>query len=474
MNSGQLGVLEAILAELRTISHEVKALRRDLRRVGVPLSSQRVGIDDGAREDPDAGGEDPVDDDIAMEEDAFLSVFDWLSSRDITVKNYKRQQATDEIFDRLATFLGERFDSLENLHDQIRRNLSTGSNFALNLASGTQEEIANSTQLCTWLHRYAFLSSYKYNSYSKTIYAAPQRVGRVINFFTGGWFERFVFLKVNALLSQNNLDYVYLLNPQISLPNGDDFELDLLFLVENEPLWLECKTGDYQSHVTKYANIRPTLDIPEERSILVILGTSDDLTSQLTDLYGVTVANENNLLPQVAAALDLVDIPSDTIPTCSVQPGGLSTLLNKAGLRPLPEIRAEAINRLIDWVASMDAPEILANLKPVLADQLQISRSKTQDILNAVVRSGCLVDREGEVVPSFTMPFEALVSSDPEAIERKLMETYVQAVLLVDMSYFDDKGRIAEFEQVTGGKMPDVARVEQLKAKAQDLLNSAA
>jgi hypothetical protein len=467
MSTSQEGVLEAILLELKEISHEVRALRKELRETELPLSSQIAEPDNSVDADKAA-------DRTAKEEEAFLSVFDWLASRNITVKNYRQQEATDEIFDRMATFLGERFDSLVNLHDQIRRNLSTGSSFTLNLASGSQEEIANSTQLCTWLHRYAFLSSYKYNSYSKTIYAAPQRVGRVINFFTGGWFERFVFLKVSSLLSQNDLEYVHLANPQISLPNGDDFELDLLFLVGDEPLWLECKTGDYQSHVAKYANVRPTLGISEERSILVILGTPDDLASQLTDLYDITVANENTLLPQVAAALDLVEIPRDTTPTHPVQPGKLATLLNKAGLRPLPEIRAKAIDQLIDLAGSKDESENLAEIKPLLAERLQISKSKTQDIMNAIVKSGCLVDEEGEPVYSFTTPFDELISSDPDDIEQRVMESYIQAVLMIDRTCFNDGSKIAEFEQITGGKIPNTEKIEKIKAKVQNLVDDTA
>ena len=280
-------------------------------------------------------------------EEAFLSIFDWLSSRNITVKKYKQQESADVVFDQLATFLGERFDSLRHVHDRIRRNLSTGSNFTLNLSSRSQEEIADSTQFCTLLHKYAFLSSYRYNKNSKVIYATPQKDSKAINFFTGGWFERFVFLKVTSLLSQNKLKYVYLMNPQISLPNGDDFELDLLFLVENDPLWLECKTGNYQSYIAKYSKVRSTLTIPKESSILIILGISDKLTSELTDLYDITVANQNNFLDKIAAALDLLELPRDTTPSIPIQPGKLSILLNKASLRPLPEIRPEVIDQLL-------------------------------------------------------------------------------------------------------------------------------
>jgi hypothetical protein len=335
LDTHQDGILKAILREQRYITEEIGALKGDVSRIRIwahtilafsagvccaagyflwrreikSLKHQKLTDADAIHSRERAEAVDSVDKSEAAsskEENAFLSIFDWLASHGITVKNYKKEKAADEIFDRLATFLGERFDSLERLHEQIRRNLSTGNNFKLNLASSSQEEIANSTQLCTWLHQYAFLSSYRYDKYAKAIYATPQRVGKMINFFAGGWFERFVFLKTSNLLSQHGLDYIWVTNPQISLPNGDDFELDILFLVENIPLWLECKTGDYSSYIAKYADIRSILSIPKERSILVILGISDDLTSQLTDLYDLTVANENNFLAQVTAALDII------------------------------------------------------------------------------------------------------------------------------------------------------------------------
>ena len=257
------------------------------------------------------------------------------------------------------------------------------------------------------------------------------------------------------------------MNPQISLPNGDDFELDLIYLIENAPLWLECKTGDYQSYIAKYANVRPTLAIPKERSILVVLGISDELSSQLTDLYDITVANENNFLALVAAALDFVDIPRDITPTGPVQPGKLSTLLNKAGLRPLPGIRSLVIEELVKMAGSMGEPRTLAEVKGILAERIDVSKSKLQDILNAVIRGECLVDEQGEVVRSFTVPFANLVSSDPLEIEKRCIESYVLAVLRVDFNFFDKDRNIAEFEEVTGGEVPGPETIELLKERVQ-------
>jgi hypothetical protein len=470
MSTNHGGILEAVLLELKHLNQEIQALRADLAQLKVhapPPDMTTTGGNGGGTHDPQAAEareEEEVDNDTT-----FLTLTDWLASRDITVKNHRREQATDEIFDRLATFLGERFDSIQTLHDQIRRNLSNGGNFTLNLSSSSQEEIANTTQLCTWLHEYAFLSSYNYNNTSKTLYAAPQRVGRVINFFNGGWFERFVTLKVSAMLAERGLDASHLANPQIVLPNGDNFELDLIFLVENEPLWLECKTGNYQAYVTKYADVRPILGIPEARAILVILGISDDLASRLTDLYGITVANETTLLSRVAQAL----LPlkrsagaAETPPTPSpIRP--VSSLLNKAGLRPVPEVRTQAILELLDWVRTMEAPQTMAEIKPHLADRLALSRSKTQDLLNAVVRGGCLIDEAGNRVPNLTTPFTGLDPSDPEAIERRCMESYTRAILQTAPSYFDAASNVRAFEEATGGSLPDEETLTRLRAQGR-------
>lgn len=101
------------------------------------------------------------------------------------------------------------------------------------------------------------------------------------------------------------MKFTCLLNPQIAFPNGDDFELDLLFLIDGQSLWVECKTGDYQAYIAKYAETRKLLAVPKSRAVLVILGIPDDLTVNLTHLYDITVANENNFLERVAAAVGL-------------------------------------------------------------------------------------------------------------------------------------------------------------------------
>ena len=217
------------------------------------------------------------------------------------------------------------------------------------------------------LSSYAFLSAYKYTKHTKTIYAAPQRVGTVINFFTGGWFERYIYFRIHSLLSQNRLEFTDLLNPQITFFNGDDFELDLLFLVGNQPLWVECKTGDYQAYITKYADTRKLLGVAKHRAILVIVDIPSDLTVSLTHLYDITVANEDNFLEKVCAAVGLQEYPLEqevlSSPVQASMPGNLSTLLNRAGLRPVPEFRQQIITELIKAAKSCQQPVTIYEMK---------------------------------------------------------------------------------------------------------------
>jgi hypothetical protein len=486
MNTDQIKIFKAILQELRRIRRNQR-LRRDLKETGSSryraFSEKPVSIKEEEKalnqikeaektysykriieplSEPHSGIKKAEEVLTHIKEVKKPSLILDLSARNITVKNYK-QPESDNVFEQLATFLGERFDDLKRLLDRIKKNLSTGSSFTLKLSSSS--EISDTTQFCELLSKYAFLSKYWYDRNSKIIHATPPSIANkaAINFFSGGWFEQFVFYKVRSFLSQNSLEYDYLMNPTISLPDGQDFELDLIFLIRNNLLWLECKTGNYQSYIAKYSKVRPMLTIPKENSILIILGITDDLTSTLTNLYDITIANEKNFLAKIAAALNLGELPRDR---------KLLALLNKVNLRPLPEVRSKVIDQLIKIINSVNQPMILVEIEPIIAERVQISKSKVHDILNAIVRSGCLLNEQGEPVFSFSIPFSTLISQDRDDLEKKCIESYVNRVLTADPTYFDDESKRAEFEQVTGGKVPDTEAIDQLKRKAQTLRNS--
>lgn len=481
-----MGVLEEILAELRAIHTELRLIREAM---GTPSGALETDGDfeagsseefdqlvepppgDGPYEEPQDETDDETNGTDGIDDEAFPA-YQWLTARGVVVKNYHVSLSADPVLDRLAMFLGDRFGNLSRLHDAIRRSLSLGNSFTLSLASRTQAEIADSTQFCTMLSNYAFLSSYRYDKRGRIIRAAPQHVGHVVNFFTGGWFERYVHLKLEQLFEQSNLQASCLRNPQITLPNGNDFELDLFFLIGGEPLWVECKTGNYQAYVGKYGSVRKILSVPKERTILTILGLPENLAAELTALHDITMANERTFMRAVCTALDLPDclesleteLPQvetdlralNLSPTMtSVATATLATWFKKNHLRPSPEHRRVVLEALPAVAAALGFPATANDLKRALAARTGVSKKRLQDILNAVMRGGCLLDEEGAPVSASNVPFHRLASDDPDVLEAKCVEAYARVLLEAFPSYFDSPYNVVEFEQVVGCKLTE-------------------
>jgi len=86
-----------------------------------------------------------------------------------------------------------------------------------------------------------------------------------------------------------NLNIGYLLNPQIKLPNGDDFEFDLLLSVENDIYWFEAKTGDYQRYMEKYSKISKILELGFERSFMILTDITPTGAEALRTIFYMNV-----------------------------------------------------------------------------------------------------------------------------------------------------------------------------------------
>lgn len=459
-------LLHTILAEIQSLRGEIVALRNAL----TDQAQQRITPPQmptlAASAEPPA-----ITESSATTPQRLL---EWLAARKISVKEQRQPEAADSVFDELALFLGERFQTLHRLHDTIRKHLGSGTSFSLSMSNRSQEEIANTTQFCKLLSDYAFLTAFKYNRDTKTIYATPQRDGKVINFFTGGWFERFVMLKIQALIAEYNGSTVWLNNPKIVLPNGDDFELDLLFLVDQQPLWIECKTGDYQAYIGKYVQMRKLLGIAPEHALLAILGISDDLAQKLSSVYPITVINQTQLLSAAQRGLSSpaqpAPPPTDAAPPAAppAPPNGVSatrlaTLLNKVNLRPFPEYRSQVIAELLvlleDRAVSEHTEQNLAAVKHILADRLAarglpISKNQLQDLLNVLIRGGCLRNAAGEQVYSFTQPVSQLITNDVGAINARCAAIYLEAILAAEPTFLEQPNHAAVFAHVVGVALP--------------------
>ena len=232
----------------------------------------------------------------------------FLASRGISIKTIHPEQESDETLDKIALFIGNRFESVKRVLDSIKANMNVGRPFSLNLRNESQQTVADTTNLCTNLYNIAFLTAYRYQkSPAYQLYATPSTSPRALNFYSGQWLERFVKAQVVSLLKSKSLEFSYICNAQISLPNGDDFELDMLFETEGDVFWLEAKTGDYRKHIEKYSKMSKTMGLDRSHTFMILAdgAVTDSLARDLSNLFGMTVVRVEKFAEHLVKVLPL-------------------------------------------------------------------------------------------------------------------------------------------------------------------------
>jgi len=225
----------------------------------------------------------------------------YLLSRSIQIKSRPPSDPADEVIDSLSLYLGEHYDALASLLRKIKRAMQTGARITECLKGRTQQEVGAVCQFCTRLQEVAFLEQYQYfKSPDFRICAKTTTLPRAQRFFGGQWLERYILRKVRTIHGQiasevgGGIGFEYLINPQIILPNGDDFELDVLAAIGASIYWIEAKTGDYQQHVSKYSRFARLLGLDYDHSLMVLTDIPENRCDALSSLFTMTVCTLAN------------------------------------------------------------------------------------------------------------------------------------------------------------------------------------
>lgn len=229
----------------------------------------------------------------------------FLEERGIGIKSLPGEESADIILNSLADFLGNNYSAMRELLVRIKRGMHKGESININLREYSQKDLSNVCQFATRLHQIAFLEQYSYQrSPHFMLRAKCTTLPRAQNFFAGKWLERYVLMCLHRVVEQlreKNLqeEFSYMLNPQIILPNGDDFELDMLWQINGEIFWLEAKSGEYQQHIAKYAKIAKILGLGQHCSIMVLADIEQANSQALGSLFEMQVLNLDNLEEQL-------------------------------------------------------------------------------------------------------------------------------------------------------------------------------
>lgn len=218
------------------------------------------------------------------------AVVSWLADRGITVVSHATPDpARDPIFDRQALVLGKAVRDKQGqplllpLLKRLNWAVSNGRGLSFDLRSASQDQISGMTRVCSGLLKDSLLAEYRYRKGSKLLQVTVQDRGDIRSFFSGGWFERFVCISLQKALLPQRKDLAWLMNTKIIFPNGAKHELDLLVLIDLDPLLMECKSGgDYNAHLRKFSDHIKRLSIQPHQAMLVILDLPAEDSSRLS------------------------------------------------------------------------------------------------------------------------------------------------------------------------------------------------
>ena len=244
----------------------------------------------------------------------------WLSDRQIQVQHSHIATDADLVYDRLARRLGDAYVEeqggyiLRTFMSRLRWAIThtrPGTKFQLREANQTQTRVL--TSIARELGRSSVFSNYFYVKEYKVLNIGLSKQVEAQEFLVGGWFERFIYQTVEALLTQAELPFEVLKNPQIQFPNQDVFELDLLFLIDGKPVLIECKTGKNSNylnrHLEKFSSHCRKLDIESDRAFLVVLDLDPAQEQDLANLWPFQFASQDSFLPKLCTALGVHSNP---------------------------------------------------------------------------------------------------------------------------------------------------------------------
>ncbi|MFM2248309.1 MAG: hypothetical protein RL071_4384 [Pseudomonadota bacterium] len=226
----------------------------------------------------------------------------YLERHQISIKKERAPAPIDETLLPIARLMGNHHATVKPVIDALKRANTTGGPYTIVLREQPPVVVTNCVQLAHQLHALALVEAFKYHKApAYTLTLSPSRLPEAINFITGGWLELYVRGVVQRAVAsaRPGASHSLLENPQVSLPTGEDFELDLLLEVEGEVWWIEAKSGAYQKHIAKYKRVGRMLGLPAERCTLVLCEANAELCASLSGLFGMRVVG----VADIAAAL---------------------------------------------------------------------------------------------------------------------------------------------------------------------------
>lgn len=282
-----IDVLQELQQDVRTLTREIRALRREMKGSPETAAPKTAARTTAAKGRPASAPRRRVIDVRAMESQSInvtrtsQKAASYLHSRGFVIERFHDYNEDSSEERSLSKFLGDRHDSsLAPLYSLLRE-LDVDEDFRMELAEHSSEVISDSVQLCQKLNDVRYLHDYRYMRGPQELRGALTREGE--EYIRGRWLEQYLRRQLVSGFGRAHLGYSLLMNPQLAFVDGQKYELDLFVLEREKPIWLECTTAkNPRERLSRMNSLRAKLDIPPDRTLLVMTGLSGQRKRALT------------------------------------------------------------------------------------------------------------------------------------------------------------------------------------------------
>jgi hypothetical protein len=306
-------IVQQIVIQLENTQRKIGESQVELLRqfnFQVPVSSGEVADANKTKKTPSLS----VSGTPVKDRSDFLDPKDWLKSKQITIRQLREHTGIDEAADRVALYLSDNYKILENFYLSLKRTVNGDrANKWFATKDMPNPDRLKILRFGSMLSDCSFLSEFKYIKANKTILFRPLEDGRVTNFFTGGWLERYslqVIRRTYRQVMRTWNDSQVLHGAKLMTPDEMDMEFDLILGTHKKQIyWFECKTGSFQNYVTRLRDINQRfLQLSASQASLVLLDNlSDEDKASATALSGLTVLHISELADWFSAALQATE-----------------------------------------------------------------------------------------------------------------------------------------------------------------------
>jgi len=239
--------------------------------------------------------------DIFSNKDHYYPILEWFRKKRIQAYIDPKMMDTTGFFDEVAIYIGDNFDIVGPIVSQIRYVQSKKyDTVKISLSNKNPKEIKQILAFTKELYKFSFVARTSSDKKNNAVYLTLQDIPIIKSFFNGLWMEWFVLIKLIAFFKEMNLTPPIARNINITFPNYDKNELDIFFLNQkDEPVYVECKTGEFRNDLNKYFELKKKLNIKKENFILCVFGLDQAQAQGLTSMYEITLVNEATLIDHI-------------------------------------------------------------------------------------------------------------------------------------------------------------------------------